>query len=62
MPNSESDHTALPETNDQAPYGHQYGHGRMPVFMKLLWIGYLVLGTWYVATFLLDAVGQELGK
>lgn len=62
MQNSESDSSTQRAAEDQSAYGFHYGHGRMPGFMKLLWIGYLVLGTWYVTSFLLDAVGQELGK
>ena len=55
--NSVSNH----EGNDQLPHEFQYDHGRMPFFMKLVWVGYLVLATWYVVTFLLTSVGKELG-
>ena len=38
-----------------------YGHGRMPFFMKLVWIAFLAFGTWYVVSFLLTALGEEVG-
>lgn len=47
--------------NDQAPLPFSYGHGRMPFFMKLVWIGFLALITWYTVKYLLTAVGQEIG-
>jgi hypothetical protein len=47
------------EGNDQLPVPTAYGHGRMPLFMKLLWTAFLVFATWYVVTFLLDAVALE---
>ena len=50
------------EEDDQAPRTFVYGTGRMPFFMKLVWIGFLAFGTWYVVTFLLTAVGRDLGK
>ena len=52
--------TERAEAADQLPYPHRYGHGRMPLFMKLAWLGFLVFGAWYTATFLLDALGAEL--
>jgi hypothetical protein len=50
---------AAHERNDQLPVPTAYGHGRMPLFMKLLWTAFLVFATWYVITFLLDAVALE---
>lgn len=47
--------------DDQTPYRFEYGHGRMPFFMKLVWVGFLILATWYVVSFLLTAVGEDLG-
>ena len=44
----------------EAPLG--YGHGRMPLFMKLIWLGFLAFATWYVVQFLLTSVGEELGS
>ncbi|MCB9832156.1 MAG: hypothetical protein H6807_06735 [Planctomycetes bacterium] len=46
---------------DQEPYEFQYDHGRMPFFMKLVWIFFLALSCWYIVSFLLPAVGVELG-
>ncbi|HMS15637.1 MAG TPA: hypothetical protein PKA37_02280 [Planctomycetota bacterium] len=48
------------EGSDQNPYPFSYGHGRMPFFMKIVWVGFLIMTTWYVVTYLLEAVGQEL--
>jgi len=45
---------------DQVAFEHRYGHGRMPTFMKLIWLGFLVFGAWYVATFLLTALADDL--
>lgn len=61
-PNTESERPTRQDVDDHTPYGFHYGHGRMPAYLKLMWIGYLVLGTWYVTSFLLDAVAQDLGK
>ncbi len=47
--------------DDQAPYSFEYGHGRMPFFMKIVWVGFLILATWYIVAFLLTALGDELG-
>jgi len=47
--------------DDQAAYTHQYGHGRMPFFMKLVWLAFLAFGAWYTVSFLLAALGAELG-
>jgi hypothetical protein len=49
------------EGSDQLPVGHRYGHGRMPAFMKLVWLAFLAFGAWYTATFLLSALSTELG-
>jgi hypothetical protein len=32
----------------------------MPFFMKVVWVGFLGMTTWYVVTYLLEAVGREL--
>lgn len=48
--------------DDQAQYPFDYGHGRMPLFMKLVWIGFLAFGTVYTVTYLLTALGEELAK
>jgi hypothetical protein len=48
------------EREDQVPYPFNYGHGRMPLFMKLIWIGFLTFATWYVVTFLLEALERDL--
>lgn len=50
------------DADDQAPLAVSYGHGRMPVFMKILWIVFLVFITWYVASFLIPAAGGELTR
>ncbi len=47
--------------DDQRAHAFGYGHGRMPTFMKLVWIGFLAFATWYVVQFLLTSVGEELG-
>ena len=48
------------EAEDQTPYQFRYGHGRMPWFMKVVWIGFLTFATWYTVTFLLEALEREL--
>lgn len=53
--------TSTPEGSDQSAYEFQYGHGRMPFFMKLVWLAFLVFGAWYMVSFLLEALGGELG-
>mgnify|MGYP003573906956 CR=1 FL=1 len=50
-----------PAGNDQVDYTFDYGDGRMPFFMKIVWLGFLVFGAWYVVRFLLEALGDELG-
>lgn len=59
--NSGSEPISGEERNDQVHYQHRYDHGRMPAYMKFVWIGYIVLMFWYVSRFLLDAVSAELG-
>jgi hypothetical protein len=48
-------------TGDQEPYPFAYGHGRMPLFMKLVWVAAIAFMTWYVVKFLLTSLGVELG-
>ena len=48
--------------DDQAPVAVSYGHGRMPLFMKLLWTGFLVFILTYVAVYLIPAAGEELSR
>ena len=48
------------EASDQVPVTYRYGHGRMPAFMKLLWLGFLAFGAWYTVNFLLAALATEL--
>ena len=48
------------EGDDHAAYPFAYGHGRMPGFMKLLWVAFLVFITWYVVSFLLPSAAGEL--
>jgi len=50
-----------PAGDDQREHAFGYGHGRMPLFMKIVWIAFLAFATWYVVQFLLTAVGVELG-
>jgi hypothetical protein len=47
--------------DDQREHGFGYGHGRMPLFLKIIWISFLAFATWYVVQFLLTSVGEELG-
>ncbi len=49
------------EGNDQEVYPFHYGHGRLPFFMKVAWVGFIILATYYIVAFLLTALGQELG-
>jgi hypothetical protein len=46
---------------DQKPYPFGYGHGRMPFFMKLTWLGFLAFSAWYVVTYLLAAFARDIG-
>jgi hypothetical protein len=55
-----SDDARAVEGDDQRSPLMQYGHGRMPLFMKLVWLAFLAFGAWYLSTFLLDALGREL--
>lgn len=48
------------EGSDQRVPDFQYGHGRMPLFMKLVWLVFLAFGAWYLVTYLLEALGGEL--
>ncbi len=48
------------EQDDQQAYTFAYGHGRMPFFMKLVWLVFLVFAAWYTVRYLLEAVGDEL--
>ncbi len=46
--------------DDHAQYEFDYGHGRMPFFMKLVWIAFLAFATVYTVSYLLSSVGTEL--
>lgn len=48
--------------DDQTPLTVTYGHGRMPGFMKVAWVLFIVFITYYVARFLIPAAGEELSK
>ena len=48
--------------DDQTMVSGDYGHGRMPTFMKLAWLAAVVFMTWYVAAYLLPAAGEELSR
>ena len=50
-----------PEGSDQVEMPFKYDHGRMPFFMKAIWIGFLAFGTWYVVVNLLEALSTEIG-
>lgn len=52
----------IPTNDDQEPAVVAYGHGRMPLFMKLAWVVFLVFITYYVAVYLIPAAGNELAK
>ena len=60
MTSPSSDDARQAEGNDQHAPDLQYGHGRMPVSMKLIWLAFLVFGAWYLVTYLLEALGGEL--
>jgi hypothetical protein len=47
--------------DDQHEHDFTYGHGRMPLFMKIVWLLFLAFATWYVVQFLLTSVGEEMG-
>ena len=53
-------HPLPDEGGDHTPIDFRYGHGRMPFFMKLVWIAFLAFCTWYVVSYLLVSVGEEL--
>ncbi len=46
--------------DDQKSYPFGYGHGRMPFFMKIVWVLFIALITWYSTAYLLEAVSKEL--
>ena len=50
------------QSADQQTHQFSYGHGRMPVFLKLVWVGAIAFVTWYVVKFLLPSLGAELGE
>ncbi len=52
---------ALAEQSDQVPYRYDYGHGRLPFFMKLVWLGFLAFIAYYCTVYLLEALAVELG-
>lgn len=58
-PSSKTAEAAGADADDT--YEFRYGHGRMPLFMKLVWLAFLVFSTWYVASYLLTSLGDELG-
>lgn len=49
------------EASDQRPYEFRYDHGRMPFFMKVVWVAFLIFATSYVVLYLLTSLGEELG-
>jgi len=55
-----SDDPRAVEGDDQTMPLMQYGHGRLPLFMKLVWLAFLVFGAFYLSVYLLDALGREL--
>ena len=63
-PNTEADsgdHDATAIVgDDQRRVEITYGHGRMPLFLKFGWLAFLTFATWYVVTFLLEAIGEDL--
>ena len=59
--NSPASDEPAAEGDDQREHVFSYDHGRMPLFMKIVWLGFLAFATWYVVEFLLTSVGQELG-
>ena len=56
----EDEQASAMAADDQRPAEYTYGHGRMPFFMKLVWLGFLAFGAWYVVSFLLASLGDEL--
>jgi hypothetical protein len=55
------DEQDLDPAADHRPLRFGYDHGRMPLFLKLVWLGFLAFATWYVVSFLLTSLGRELG-
>ena len=51
-----------PGDDDQTTLDVSYGHGRMPVFMKIAWLLFLVFATYYVAVYLIPSAGDELSR
>ena len=49
-----------PGSDDQTPSTFEYGHGRMPFFMKLVWLAFLAFAAWYTVEFLVASLGEEL--
>ena len=60
MTSENSPDQAAAAGNDDVEYPFDYGHGRMPFFMKLVWIVFLAFGTIYTVTYLLTSLGEEL--
>ena len=60
MTSENSPDPAIAEGDDDVEYPFEYGHGRMPFFMKLVWIVFLAFGTIYTVTYLLTSLGEEL--
>lgn len=60
-PTPEAERAGAPE-GDQARLPVGYGHGRMPGFMKVVWIVFLAFATWYVVAYLVPAAGDELAR
>lgn len=53
--------TSSEEADDNTPFTFKYDSGRMPLFMKIIWVGFLILATYYITAYLLTALGEELG-
>ncbi len=47
--------------DDQTAYNFEYDHGRMPFFMKIIWVGFIVIATLYIVNHLLVALKADLG-
>lgn len=48
------------EASDQNAYPFGYGPGRMPFFMKVIWVLAIVFFTYYIVTYLLTSLGEDL--
>ena len=59
-PSTPTDPSALPES-DEGMHDFAYGHGRMPFFMKVVWVAFLIFATWYTVVNLLSALAEETG-